>query len=574
MAAPDGLAADWSDGDRRPYWPGFGPDPLAEPDQFDGVTDVPTAPGPAVRNLAPPQHQSRDPRMAPRRMPQAPAGPGPRPVPPRYAPPRPVPPGHAPPDTLPPRRPGQPRPVHGRPAPPRDLPPRHLPPRDLAPRDLPGRASQRRARSRRRLLTGAVPLLAIGVLIYLAIRLGATWSPIRYLIYATWTLPLVELAFLAVGQVHFRLRFKDAPPGAFSTLIIQITTTGKEQDRVNEIIAQIRGHGLEMDHEIWVCTEPGQGDEYPDADRVLVVPASFRARSERKARALEYSRRVRAHLGLDRADVKIIFNDDDVSLTREYIVRAFAADYDICEGVVTPRTEYSARPLSHFISSHADDVRTHACLVYCSVFQGIIGRPLHVHGEGLTVTGEVEREVTWNWPAFASEDLVFGQRAARAGFIWGWFHEYVEVTSPWSVRDFITQRRRWIWGDIHGILHRDVLSPGGAALTAAKYLFGIITLVFSISGFYLRVTGKIPGTSAIFDISKIAIAAWVIVFFACGWIGSGSRVAGRNNDSRLLAAVVAVATAPISIAMTFIGIVVPLMQGNPGTFKVIRKTRG
>jgi len=32
--------------------------------------------------------------------------------------------------------------------------------------------------------------------------------------------------------------------------------------------------------------------------------------------------------------------------------------------------------------SHADDIRTHACLVYCSVFQGILGRPLHVPGKG------------------------------------------------------------------------------------------------------------------------------------------------------------------------------------------------
>jgi hypothetical protein len=515
MAAPEGLAADWADGDRGPYRRGFDPDPLTEPDQYDGVADVPTASGPAVRNQAPPHHQGRDPRMAPRRMPQASVGPGLRTVPPGYPPPRPVPPGYAPPDTLPsryaPPRTLSPRLVQSRPAPPRFmpsdvLPPEVLPGRDLPPRDLPVRGSHRRASSRRRILTGALPLLAIGALIYLAIRLGANWSPMRYLIYATWMLPLVELAFLAVGQVHFRLRFKEAPPGAFSTLIIQITTTGKEQDRVNEIIAQIRGHGLEMDHEIWVCTEPGQNDEYPDADRVLVVPASFRARSERKARALEYSRRVRAHLGLARADVKIIFNDDDVSLTREYIVRAFAADYDICEGVVTPRTEYSARPLSHFVSSHADDVRTHACLVYCSVFQGIIRRPLHVHGEGLTVTGEVEREVTWNWPAFASEDLVFGQRAARAGFAWGWFHEYVEVTSPWSVRDFITQRRRWIWGDIHVILHRDVLSPGGAALTAAKYLFGIITLVFSISGWRCH---SLQATLAV-DLG------------GCGW-GNGGR---------------------------------------------------
>ena len=34
--------------------------------------------------------------------------------------------------------------------------------------------------------------------------------------------------------------------------------------------------------------------------------------------------------------MKIIFNDDDVTLTRGYIERAFAADYDLCEGVVDP----------------------------------------------------------------------------------------------------------------------------------------------------------------------------------------------------------------------------------------------
>ncbi len=453
---------------------------------------------------------------------------------------------------------------------------------DLAPsraepqRDRSRAGSHRRAKPRHRwrvLVVGFLPVAAIGILIDVATQLGANWQPVRYLIYATWMLPVAELALLAIGQLNFRFRFREAAPGAFTKLIIQVTTTGREQERVNEIISQIRGYRLEMDLEIWVCTEPGQNDEYPFADRVLVVPASFRALSERKARALEYSRRVRASYDLDRADVKIIFNDDDVSLTREYIVKAFAADYDICEGVVTPRTEYSSRPLSHFVASHADDVRTHACLVYCSVFQGIIGRPLHVHGEGLTVTGEVERAVTWNWPAFASEDLVFGQLAARAGFDWGWFHEYVEVTSPWSIRDFITQRRRWLWGDIHGITHRDVLPLGSAIMAASKYVVGIITIIFSIGGFYLRVTGRIPATSPIFDASKIAIVAWMAVFFACGWIGSGSRIAGRNNDSRLLAALVAVAAAPVSIVMTFAGILVPLVQGNPGTFKVIKKTR-
>jgi hypothetical protein len=105
------------------------------------------------------------------------------------------------------------------------------------------------------------------------------------------------------------------------------------------------------------------------ADRVLVVPDGFIVRSAHKARALEYSRRVRESLGYDRSDVKVIFNDDDVSLTKGYIEQAFA------------------------------------------VFQGVFRRPSHVHGEGMVVTGQAEAVVTWDWPVIASEDLVFGRLA-------------------------------------------------------------------------------------------------------------------------------------------------------------------
>jgi hypothetical protein len=399
------------------------------------------------------------------------------------------------------------------------------------------------------------------------------WPGMRYLIYAVWMIPLVELALLCLGQFHYRYRFRYASPGWFKILIIQITTTGREQDRVNEIIEQIRSYRLGMRHEIWVVTEPGHEDYYPMCDRVLEVPADFKARSQRKARALEYSRRVRVALGLDRPDVKILFNDDDVAPTRNYIKTAFAADYDICEGITAPRIEYAVRPFGHFLASHADDMRTHACLVYCSVFQGIFGRPLHVHGEGLTVTGAAESIVTWDWPVFASEDLVFGQRAARAGLRWGWFHEYAELTSPWTCRDFITQRRRWLWGDIHGIRHRDVLTWPGAFVVATKYLFGLVALVFSITGLYMRATGQIPGTSLIYDVAKLSVLAWLAVFFSCGWIGASSRVAPRNSDSRLLNAVAAVVMAPASLVLTLLGIAVPLIQGNPQTFQVINKTR-
>jgi len=405
------------------------------------------------------------------------------------------------------------------------------------------------------------------------LRAAVTVPAARYVIYAAWMLPLGELAMLAAGQLSYRFRFAQAPSGAFTTLIIQITTTGREHARVSEIIAQIRGYGLTMDYQVWVVTEPGHSADYPLADRVLVVPAAFHARSQRKARALEFSRQARRDAGLERGDVKILFVDDDVTLTEGYISAAFTADYDVCEGVVAPRTAYATWPPWHFLASHADDIRTHSCLVHCSVFQGILRRPLHVHGEGLTVTGEAEGLITWDWPVIASEDLVFGQRAAEVGLRWGWFHEYAEVTSPWSLRDYLAQRRRWLWGDIHAIAHRDVISLPAGLLAASKYVIGAGALLCSAAGWYLRLSGQIPASAGILDYAKLSVLAWTAVFFACGWIGASSPHAGRNDDSRLLAGVLAVLMAPVSVLLAFVAIVIPLAQGDPRSFTVIRKTR-
>jgi Glycosyl transferase family group 2 len=421
-------------------------------------------------------------------------------------------------------------------------------------------------------------ILAVSVigLTVAGIWLVVSWPPMRYAVYVAWVMPLVELALLICGQIYFRYGYREARPGIFRHLIIQITTTGREQVRVSEIIRQIRDYQLTMDYEIWVVTEPGTPTEYPLADRVLTVPHNFTAKSQKKARALEYSRRVRKSMGLERGDVKILFNDDDVTLTRGYIERAFAADYDICEGIVTPRTSYAVRPFGHFAVSHADDIRTHACLVYCSVFQGILRHPLHVHGEGMTVTGEAEGLITWDIPLVASEDLAFGQRAARrrTGLQWGWFHEYAEVTSPWTLRDFIVQRSRWLWGDIHAIGHRDVMPLSAAFRVVAKYVLGVLGLICSAVGLYLRLSGRIPATSPVLNYAKLALLAWVAVIFSCGWIGAGSATSTYNDDSRLIAGVVAVLMMPLSVALTFAAIVVPLIQGDPRTFRVIAKTRG
>jgi hypothetical protein len=276
--------------------------------------------------------------------------------------------------------------------------------------------------------------------------------------------------------------------------------------------------------------------------------------------------------GLDQPWAKILYNDDDVLPTRGYVLTAFDADYDVCEGITAPRTEYATWPLGHVVASHADDVRTRTCLIYCSVFQGVFGQPLYVHGEGLTVTGEAERLTTWDWPGIA-EDLTFGQNAAKMGLRWGWFHEHVELTSPWTLREFLVQRRRWLWGNIHAITHRDVLPLSRAAAIASIYILNTAIMLFSVTGIAMKLAGALPPESPVYDVAKLALFTWLGVLFGAGWIGASGRVDGRNEDSRLLNALMAVVFSPLSCLVITAGLVVPLLQGNPRTFEVIRKTR-
>jgi hypothetical protein len=131
----------------------------------------------------------------------------------------------------------------------------------------------------------------------------------------------------------------------------------------------------------------------------------------------------------------------------------------------------------------------------------------------------------------------------------------------------------WLWGDIHAIGHRSVMPLGAAVLVFAKYVAGVMALLYSAVGLYLRLTGRIPATAGILTYTKLSILAWIGVFFACGWIGASSSDGGRTGDSRLLSGVLAAVTSPVSLLLTLAAIVVPLMQGDPRSFAVIAKTR-
>jgi cellulose synthase/poly-beta-1,6-N-acetylglucosamine synthase-like glycosyltransferase len=334
---------------------------------------------------------------------------------------------------------------------------------------------------------------------------------------------------------------------------------------------------MSMDYQIWVVIEPGNSVNYPNADRIVVVPKEFTAKSQYKCRALEYSRTLRKDLGWTGYNTKITFLDDDTSPTWEFLETAYAGDYDICQGLTAPRVRYGCRPLSHFLLSHIDDLRFHNCMTYCSSFQGIFNAPLFVHGEGLTITASTENQVGWNFRIFASEDLTFGCNAAHQGLRWGWFHEYIELTSPWTWGAYFKQRRRWMWGNIHAIVNRDVLPLGPAIRVGIRYVLSLFTFLGSGVALVLTLLGKIHIEQVWFSLFWCSLVIWLLNFAMSGWVNAGRRDADQTAPSfwsnRILQTASAVALCPFSASFTVIALITTLYMGNPKAFEVIGKTQ-
>ena len=371
---------------------------------------------------------------------------------------------------------------------------------------------------------------------------------LEVVIVIAWSVPLVLAGMALVGYVRGRrLRVAYA-----REMIIQITTVGNQQT-VNAIIDAIRAYELDFPYRVWIVAEPSSSTGYQGADRIIVVPAEFECRASYKCRALEYVRRLRASEGLDDEYLKILFLDDDSLPTKGYIEKAFHADYDICQGIVSPRNDYGR------LLSHMDDLRTLNCLVFCSVFQGF-GHPIQVHGEGLCVRASAEQVVTWDHPVVASEDLVFGQMAAHKGLKWGFFYDFVCITSPWNFRDYVTQRRRWLWGNVHAI--RSVLPPIAKARLAGKWIFGLAGYTVATSGVILDRAGMLDVPAEARPLLALSLVAFLGSFALSGWLN------GRGSARQSIASVFLVFfTCGFNFAVQLIG----LARGNPRRFEVIEK---
>lgn len=323
-----------------------------------------------------------------------------------------------------------------------------------------------------------------------------------YIIWLAFT-PYTVFLLFGILRVRRSLRPLRNDPTKF---IVQITTNGNAPSSVARIIETLRSYELNFPYQSWVITEDYDLTEY-DSDVTLRVPHGYTTPkgSGAKARALCYARSVRINRGLVGDNTKLLLLDDDSIPSKEYMEDAYHSDFDIAQGIIAPRIDYG----KSLLASIRDNTRTSDCIALCSYFNAH-GNARIVHGEGLMVRSNVEVAIGWDFGQCLAEDLVFGRRATRK-FRFGFINAFIEIAPPRTWRDFLVQRRRWLWGMITAFPLLDTSERFfllGRSVTTT--FFGLVSwpLIFYDLFFHIQVA---PMIRWLFIVNTFAFVAYELV---------------------------------------------------------------
>lgn len=225
-------------------------------------------------------------------------------------------------------------------------------------------------------------------------------------------------------------------------VLVVICTNGQNPLVVETILSRIKEFRLPVTS--FVIKEAADPVEYSASQIVVPVGYSTPNGSRKKMRALQYGIEWLHARGYGR-ETYICHLDDDSVPEREYLEHIFCMEAEAGQGVIRLR-EFG----HHTLSSFADVGRVFGCDSFCRHFNSI-GRPMEVHGEGLTIRADVEFQLGWDYGTYGAEDLMMGQSVVRAGFRFAFIPHRVFIAPPLSARDFYRQRRRWAFSILWSI---------------------------------------------------------------------------------------------------------------------------
>jgi len=302
------------------------------------------------------------------------------------------------------------------------------------------------------------------------------------------------------------------------TVLFQVTAIGKNSKALDatarSVLYWLR-HTPRLGYRflLWLVVEPEGYWSAPElydrleqaGARVLIVPMEYRTplATQGKARALQYACEERGRLGLSVPWVWVYHQDEETCVGADTLtgISDFIRDGRslVGAGIILYPIDWMGTP-SHVqeLTRSYDDLR-----VLDSMTKP--GNPTAgFHGSHFLVRADVEDSVGWDSEGYApTEDLMFEIRVrARYGPVFGVLKGFAYEKGAFSLRDQFRQRRRWMHGVLHAVLHahelplRRRLTVAYSGLSWFSALPSVVVLVASIElryGPLLDVTSLFTG---------------------------------------------------------------------------------
>ena len=301
------------------------------------------------------------------------------------------------------------------------------------------------------------------------------WHVTALLLQAVLLLPCSYGALMVVGMLAFgppRDR-RPAPdwrwdPG--TTLIVAYVSRGQNVEALRRASTETQTlldlFGVRYTLETVTDVELSAGNRLAATSGEVfyyTVPDDYQtARQARfKARALQYlleQRTARLAGREDAENIWVLHLDEESIVTSECLqgIADHLARYDlrqtpgaIGQGEILYNSgRYGRNPLIEAIDAirTGDDLGLRR-LQFRSLHRPVFG----MHGSFILAPARIERELTWDVGGYGSitEDAYFALVAMERGIRFDWVDGFIREQSPFSLADYIQQRRRWFCGLLH-----------------------------------------------------------------------------------------------------------------------------
>ncbi|XP_047003886.1 beta-1,4-mannosyltransferase egh [Schistocerca americana] len=397
-----------------------------------------------------------------------------------------------------------------------------------------------------------------------------------YLIRLLTFLPLPQVLFNFAGLTLYNA-FPDKVPLKGSPLLapficIRVVTRGDYPQLVRNNVARNMTCCTEAGLEnflIEVVTDKVVGLANHRRVREVVVPATYRPKSGAlfKARALQYCLEDGVNI---LADNDWVVHLDEETLLTENSVRGilnFVLDgkHQFGQGLIT----YANEDVVNWVTTLADSFRVADDMGKLRLQFSMFHKPLFSWKGSYVVTQVgAERQVSFdNGPdGSVAEDCFFAMRAYTQGYSFNFVEGEMWEKSPFSLWDFMQQRKRWLQG-ILLVVHSQAIPLRHKWLLAVS-CYSWVTMPLSTSNVLLAGLCPIP-CPPLMDFACAFIGAVNIYMYVFGVVKSFSLY--RFGMLRFLMCICgALSTIPFNIIIENVAVVLGLF-GQKHRFYVVNK---